>query len=155
MKRSSHVLRVAMLLATPVALAQQPAAYPSQGQDSATQASDEAACRTWAQGQTGVNAGTAAPIPPQQTGAAVGGGERGRGAIRGATAGAVVGGIANDDAGHGAAVGAAAGVVGGGMRSRQNRRAQNAAIEQQQAATQGAFNQAYASCMTGKGYSIH
>jgi hypothetical protein len=77
-----------------------PIIYPSAGQSLEKQASDEAACRTWAQQQTGVYPGQAAPgyygNPSYQTGAPVLGG-----AARGAALGAVGGAIAGD-AGKGA-----------------------------------------------------
>lgn len=137
-----------------VALAQQPppmpVAYPAQGQDAAQQQADQSACMSWAQ----TNAPTQ-PVPPQQTGPAVGGGQRVAGAARGAAAGAVIGGVANDDAGHGAGVGAAAGVVAGGMRARQQRRDQNAAAAQVQSNNATNVGQAYSACMKGKGYTVN
>lgn len=133
------------------AYAQQPPAYPAKGQSTEQQAADAQACRGWAQSNTGIDPNAAAQPAPQQTGPT---GQRARGAVRGAAAGAVVGGVANDDAGHGAAVGAAAGVVAGGVRSRQERRAENANAQNQQSASLNTFNQAYASCMKGKGYTI-
>lgn len=140
--------------ATQTAQAQQPPAYPAKGQSTEQQAADGQACRGWAQSNTGIDPSAAAQPAPQQTGPAAGGGQRARGAVRGAAAGAVVGGVANDDAGHGAAVGAAAGVVAGGVRARQERRTENANAQAQQSSSMNTFNQAYASCMRGKGYSI-
>jgi hypothetical protein len=135
-------------------LAQQPppmpVAYPAQGQDAAQQQADKGACMSWAQ----TNAPTQ-PVPAQQTGPAVGGGQRVAGAARGAAAGAVIGGVANDDAGHGAGVGATAGVVAGGMRARQQRREQNAAASQVQSNNAANVGQAYAACMKGKGYTVN
>ncbi|RAO76126.1 glycine zipper domain-containing protein [Dyella jiangningensis] len=136
------------------ALAQQPppmpVAYPAQGQNAAQQQADKSACMSWAQ----TNAPTQ-PVPAQQTGPAVGGGQRVAGAARGAAAGAVIGGVANDDAGHGAKVGATAGVVAGGMRARQQRREQNAAAAQVQSNNATNVGQAYSACMQGKGYTVN
>ena len=137
-------------LAMPIAFAQQlPAAYPAKGQSQQTQGTDSQACMGWAQ----QNAPTQA-VPATQTGAAVGGGQRVAGAARGAAAGAVIGGVANNDAGHGAGVGAAAGVVAGGARARHARRDQNEAAANAQAQNGASYNQAYASCMQGKGYTV-
>lgn len=127
-----------------------PVAYPSQGQDAAQQQADKSACLSWAQSNA-----PSQPVPPTQTGPAVGGGQRAGGALRGAAAGAAIGGVANGDAGHGAAVGATAGVVAGGMRARQQRRQQNAVAAQTQANNATNLNQAYGACMKGKGYSVN
>ncbi|HEY2623865.1 hypothetical protein [Dyella sp. Tek66A03] len=133
-----------------VSAQQLPAAYPSQGQNAEQQAADKNACVTWAQ-----NNASTQPVPAQQTGPAVGGGQRVAGAARGAAAGAVIGGVANGDAGRGAGTGAAAGVVVGGSRARQQRRADNAAAADTQTQNSAAYGQAFGSCMTGKGYTVH
>lgn len=146
---------IGLLIGLPGAsVAQQPVAYPAKGQSTEKQATDAEYCRNWTQSQTGISQQTANQPAAQQTGPAVGGGQRVRGAMRGAAAGAVVGGVANNDAGHGAGVGATAGVVAGGMRARQDRRAANAAAQNQQQGALATFNQAYASCMTGRGYTV-
>lgn len=152
-------LRMALLIVivcvlSPNASAQQPLAYPAKGQSQDKQQADEAYCRDWTQTRTGISQQAANSPAQQQTGPAVGGGQRARGAVRGAAAGAVVGGIANDDAGHGAGVGAAAGVVAGGMRARQDRRQANANAQNQQSSNLATFNQAYASCLEGRGYTV-
>jgi Glycine-zipper domain len=131
-----------------VSAQQLPAAYPTNGQSAEQQQIDKNACTSWAQS----NASTQA-VPPPQTGAAVGGGQRASGAMRGAAAGAVVGGITGD-AGKGAAVGATAGVVAGGSRARQAQQQQNAASANAQNQNAAALGQAYGSCMKGKGYSV-
>ncbi|RDI99494.1 hypothetical protein DVT68_01130 [Dyella solisilvae] len=138
------------LMAATATAQQMPAAYPANGQNANQQESDKNACMSWAQS----NAPTQAP-PPQQTGPAVGGGQRLSGAARGAAAGAVVGGVANNDAGHGATVGAAAGVVAGGVRARQQRREQNAASAATQDQNSASYAQAYGACMKGKGYTVN
>jgi uncharacterized protein YcfJ len=156
MNASSTWLLAVLLAGTSAAMAQQlPAAYPSNGQSSSTQDSDKTSCSSWAQQQTGINPAVASQLPAQQTGPAVGGGQRVAGAMRGAAAGAVVGDVANDNAGHGAAVGAAAGVVAGGMRARHAQAAQNQAAVNQKAASMSTFNQAYGSCMKGRGYAVN
>jgi hypothetical protein len=142
------------LAACAIAAAQQPPAYPSKGQSQQQQATDSTECRTWAQQTTGIDPVAASQPAPQQTGPAVGGGQRARGAVRGAAAGAVVGEVAHGDAGHGAAVGAGAGVVAGGVRARHDRRAQNAAAQQNQQNTMATFNNAWGTCMKGRGYTV-
>jgi hypothetical protein len=64
-----------------------------------------------------------ANAPQPSSGPAVGGGERVRGAARGAAGGAAIGAIAGDT-GKGAAAGAVADTMAGGVRARQNKRAQ-------------------------------
>ena len=134
--------------------AQQPLAYPSKGQSQDKQQADEAYCRDWTQSRTGISQQMANSPAPQQTGPAVGGGQRARGALRGAAAGAVVGGVANNDSGQGARTGAAVGVVAGGVRARQDRRAANESAQSQQSGNLATFNQAYSSCLQGRGYSV-
>ena len=70
-----------------------PIVYPANGQTLDQQANDEAACRTWAQQQTGVYPNQAPPgyYGNSNTGAPVLGG-----AARGAAIGAVGGAIAGD-----------------------------------------------------------
>jgi hypothetical protein len=152
LRRTTVALIVACL--APSLMAQQPIAYPTKGQSQDKQQADEAYCRNWTESRTGITQQMANAPAAQQTGPAVGGGQRVRGAARGAAAGAVVGGVANNDAGHGAGVGATAGVVAGGMRARQDRRAANASAQNQQASNLATFNQAYSSCLQGRGYSV-
>lgn len=128
--------------------------YPAKGQSPQQQQADEGQCYAWAKSNTGIDPGAvaAAPAPTQQTGPAVGGGERARGALRGAAVGGIVGG--SDGAGKGAAVG----VVAGGARARHNQQSQNAQAQQQsQAQKQGAmdtFYRAQGACLEGRGYTI-
>ncbi len=147
-------LRLAVLACSVLAVSafaqQPPPAYPASGQSESQQQADKSACMSWAQSNAPQQA-----VPPQQTGPAVGGGQRVAGAARGAAAGAVIGGVANDDAGHGAGVGAAAGVVVGGSRARQERRAQNQAAANTQSQNAANLNQAYSTCMKGKGYTVN
>ena len=136
------------------AVAQTPIVYPARGQSAQQQSQDEVQCSAWAKQSTGIDpAVVASSPPPQQTGPAVGGGQRVGGAARGAAGGAAIGAIAGD-AGKGAAAGAVVGTMAGGRRARQQRAAQN---EQAQAQQQGAlqtYDRAYGACMEGRGYTI-
>lgn len=131
-----------------------PIVYPSKGQSPQQQQKDEGECYVWAKNSTGIDpaAVAAAPAPAQQTGPAVGGGERAQGAVRGAVVGGIV------DGGDGAGKGAALGVVVGGMRARNNQKSQNAQAQQQsQAQKQDAMNTFYraqGACLEGRGYTI-
>lgn len=148
-------LAVALLAAAAVpALAQQPHAYPAKGQSASVQSKDEGECHIWAKNKTGVDPAQLAANPaPQETGPAVGGGERLRGAGRGALGGAAIGAIAGDT-GKGAGVGAVAGTMAGGHRARQNQDTRNQAAQQQQAGQLSSYNQAYSACMKGRGYTV-
>jgi hypothetical protein len=127
--------------------------YPKPGQSQDAFQKDQYECHNWAQQQTGFNPAappTAAAPPPQQGGAV-------RGAARGAAVGAVVGGASGGDAGQGAAVGAAVGGTGGAVRQNRNNREAAAASQQAQAQQQGAYanyEKAYATCLSGRGYSV-
>lgn len=152
MKRIGAAL---LVLALPLgALAQQPVAYPNKGQSTATQNKDEGECHVWARNKTGIDpAALAANPPPQETGPAVGGGERLRGAARGAVGGAAIGAIAGDT-GKGAGVGAVGGTMLGGHRARQNQEARNQQAQQQQQGQLQSYNNAYSACMKGRGYTV-
>ncbi|MFZ2196817.1 MAG: hypothetical protein WAV13_03725 [Thermodesulfovibrionales bacterium] len=130
------------------------ATYPSKGQSAEQQNKDEGECFAWAKQQTGIDPMAVASAPTQQSGAAVGGGERARGAARGAVGGAAIGAIADDDAGKGAAAGAVVGTMAGGRQARQNRAAQQQQAEQAKAGTLQQFNKSFAVCMEGRGYSV-
>jgi len=136
------------------AWAQYPPASPAKGQSQQQQATDSTDCKNTAQQTTGIDPAVASQPAPQQTGPAVGGGQRARGAARGAAAGAVVGEVGNGDAGHGAKVGATAGVVAGGSRARQEKRANNANAQQSQQNAMATFNSAWSSCMKSRGYTV-
>jgi hypothetical protein len=123
---------------------------PGQSQDAFQK--DQFECHNWSQQQTGVNPSQPAQVstaPPAQGGAV-------RGAGRGAAVGAI-GGAIGGDAGKGAAIGAAVGAVGGRMRQNQyNRDVANANAQAQQAQQQGVqrYEQAYRTCMAGRGYQV-
>lgn len=133
--------------------AQQTVVYPARGQSAQQQSSDEGACYAWAKQYTGVDPSMAAAAPPSTP---VRSGQRVQGAATGAAMGAVAGAI-DGDAGHGAAIGAVAGTVAGGVAHRQQRRAtaaQDAQIQAGQQQALGAYHQAWATCMQGRGYSV-
>lgn len=144
---------VAVLSVASLAISQ-PIVYPAKGQSYDQQRKDEGECYAWARQSTGIDpaAVASAPAPAQQTGPAVGGGERAQGALRGAVVGGII------DGGDGAGKGAAVGVVAGGVRARNNQRAQNSQAQQQsQSQKQNAMNTFYraqSACLEGRGYTI-
>ena len=144
--------------------------FPTEGQDSSQQSTDEAACYDWAAANTGVDpfdlekqaqAEQEQALAEQQAAAQAGQGAAAKGAVRGAAAGAVIGEIADDDAGKGAAIGATAGVVHG-RRSRkkaQQQAQQQAAAqaEESKAATEqelSNFKNAFSACLEAKDYMV-
>ena len=134
--------------------AQQPIVYPSKGQSASQQSKDEGECYAWAKKTTGVDpAVVASSPPPQQTGPAVGGGQRTAGALRGAAGGAAIGAIAGD-AGKGAGIGAITGTMVGGRQARQQRATQNQQAVTQQQEVINTFYRAFGACMEGRGYTI-
>lgn len=136
------------------AFAHGPVAYPARGQGAATQSKDEGECHVWARNKTGVDPAALAANPPQQeTGPAVGGGERVGGAARGALGGAAIGAIAGDT-GKGAGVGAVAGTMLGGRRARENQAARNQSAQQAQSSQLNSYYGAYSACMQGRGYTM-
>ena len=136
------------------AQAQRPIAYPSEGQGQDRQDRDDGQCQVWARKQTGIDpAALAANPPPQETGLAVGGGERVRGALRGALGGAAIGAIGGD-AGEGAAIGAGVGTIAGGHHARQNQAGRNAANAGAQQAALDEYSRAWNACMRGRGYAV-
>jgi hypothetical protein len=152
------LVRVAMNLAVVFfainVWAQKPIVYPAKGQSAQQQTKDDSACYAWAKQTTGIDPAvvTSTP-PPQQTGPAVGGGERVKGAARGALGGAAIGAIAGD-AGQGAGIGAVVGTAAGGRRARQNRDAQNEQAVNQQQDLINTYYRAFGACMEGRGYTI-
>ena len=133
--------------------AQQPVVYPAKGQSAQQQNADEGACYAWAKQHTGIDPAVASTAPPT---AQAQNGQRVRGAAAGAAVGAAAGAIGGN-AGHGAAVGAVAGTVAGGVAHRQQERAAAATNAQTQSMQQQAlatYNQAWAACMQGRGYSV-
>ncbi|SAK52679.1 hypothetical protein AWB79_01914 [Caballeronia hypogeia] len=151
-KRCAIAIAIA-IVALDASAQSKPIAYPSKGQSAQQQQKDDGACYSWAKSNTGIDPAVASQAPPQQTGPAVGGGERVGGAARGAAGGAVIGAITGD-AGKGAAIGATAGTMAGGARARQNRREQNANAQAQSQGAMSTYYRAWAACMQGRGYSI-
>jgi hypothetical protein len=146
-------MALAVLLWAGAAAAQQPIVYPSKGQSPQQQNQDEGQCAGWARQSTGIDPAMASSPAPQQTGPAVGGGQRLGGAARGAAGGAAIGAIAGD-AGKGAGVGAVVGTMAGGRRARQQQAAQNQQAQAQQQDLQQTYYRAYGACLEGRGYTI-
>jgi hypothetical protein len=136
-----------------VAEAQKPIVYPAKGQPVEQQQKDQGECDVWAKQTTGVDPATVSSAPAAESGPAVGGGQRLRGAARGAAGGALVGAIA-DDAGTGAAVGAVVGTMAGGRRARQQRAEQQEQAEAQKQQTVNTYYRAFAACLEGRGYTL-
>lgn len=128
-----------------VSVAQKPSVYPAKKQTAEQKKKDDGECMAWAKKDTGIDPVAASQPAPQKTGPAVGGGER----LKGAAGGAVIGGIAGD-AGAGAAVGMAV----GGVKARQNQKAENQQAQQQQQGALNTFYKAYGACMEGRGYTV-
>src|SRR5712675_814716 len=102
-RQNAFIIAIVLAAVTSVALAQKPIVYPAKGQNAQQQKKDDGECLAWAKQNTGIDPAAASAPAPQQSGPAVGGGERVKGAARGAVGGAVIGGIAGD-AGTGAGV---------------------------------------------------
>jgi hypothetical protein len=155
MKRLVQIaMNLAVVFFATTVWAQKPIVYPAKGQSAQQQTKDDSACYAWAKQTTGIDpAVVASTPPPQQTGPAVGGGERVKGATRGALGGAAIGAIAGD-AGQGAGIGAVVGTAVGGRRARQNRDAQNEQAVAQQQNLMDTYYRAYGACMEGRGYTI-
>jgi hypothetical protein len=155
MKRAMQItIGLVMLFVVSPAQAQKPITYPAKGQSAAQQSKDDKECYAWARQNTGIDpAAVASTPPPQETGPAVGGGERARGALRGAAGGAAIGAIAGD-AGKGAGIGAITGTMVGGRQARQQRDARNQQAVAQQQDLINTFYRAFGACMEGRGYTI-
>ena len=134
--------------------------YPARGQSPQQQEFDKGQCYSWAVQQSGFDPANpqVATGPPPSQGAPQGG--MFRGAAGGAALGAV-GGAIGGDAGKGAAIGAAVGGLFGLMRrarsiEEQQQQQQSYMAQQQSAMAQGhaAYNRAFSTCMTGRGYTV-
>ena len=150
-----------MMILTSSAMAAGIIVYPSKGQSTEQQNSDEGACLSWASKQTGFD-----PTAPMQTTSAPPATEEptasaGRGALHGALGGLVIGAITGHP-GRGAAIGAGTGALVGGVRrqdqvedsyEQQDEWAQQQAEQYQQ--SQNEFNRAYATCLQGRGYTVN
>ena len=123
MRRAMQLgMALAVFLCAFAAAAQRPIVYPARGQSAQQQGQDESQCAAWAKQSTGIDPAMTSSPAPQQTGPAVGGGQRAGGAARGAAGGAAIGAIAGD-AGKGAAAGAVVGTMSGGRRCPSDQRA--------------------------------
>ena len=164
LRRPNHltvILAAGLLLSLPMLAAAQVFIYPSRGQSPQQEQFDKGQCYTWAVQQSGfdpANPQVAAAGPPPQPGMPQGG--LFRGAAGGAAMGAV-GGAIGGDAGKGAAIGAAVGGLFGLMRrarwaEEQQQQQQSYVAQQQGALAQGhaAYNRAFSTCMTGRGYTV-
>ena len=131
--------------------------FPGNGQDAATQQTDESACYAWAREESGVDPLNLPDVQAAEVPGGMGAAGAVGGAARGAAAGAVIGAIAGD-AGKGAAIGAAAGGMGGlraGRRAGAQAEQQAAAqAKQQEQQMMEQFKKAFSVCMEGKGYTI-
>jgi hypothetical protein len=144
----------ATLLWTLASMAQAPVVYPAKGQSAAQQSKDNGECYVWAKQTTGIDPAVVAQQPaPQDSGPAVGGGERIKGAARGALGGAAIGAIGGD-AGQGAGIGAVVGTMAGGRQARRNQAAKNQQAQSQQQQAIGTYDRAFGACMQGRGYTV-
>ena len=127
--------------------------YPAKGQSEEQQQRDKFDCSQWATQQTGFDPTNPQRVQTAQTR------QRG-GALRGAAGGAAlgaVGGAIGGDAGKGAAIGAGVGAGVGMMRRNRSIREQQqeqAQINQNYNNQIGSYNEAYGTCLKGKGYSV-
>ena len=153
-RRIQVLINMIVLSFAVTAMAQKPIVYPAKGQSAQQQSKDDAECYAWAKQTTGIDpAVVASSPPPQNTGPAVGGGERVGGAVRGAAGGGAIGAIAGD-AGQGAGIGAVAGAMAGGRKARQQQAAQNQQAVIQQQEMINTHYRAFGACMEGRGYTI-
>jgi len=131
--------------------------YPAKGQSQKKQEQDEYACHNWAVQQSGVDPmklAEAATSMPDATGSTTG--ETASGAAHGAALGAI-GGAISGNPGKGAAIGAMAGGLFGHRQARKQLDEQQEAQEQQKAQMKkalGEYDKAYATCLSGRGYTV-
>lgn len=133
--------------------------YPAKGQSAQQQSRDEGACGQWAKQQTGVDPQVLAQqaLSGQAYAQPSGGFHSILGGAAGGAALGAIGGAIGGDAGKGAEIGAAVGAGGGFLRERRQMREQQQytqAVNQEQQARLGEYDQAYGVCMTGRGYTI-
>lgn len=144
--------------------------FPTDGQVAEQQSKDEAACYSWAVGNTGTDPFELAKRADAERDQAArekeaaqmaGAGAGAAGAVKGAAMGALIGEIANDDAGGGAAWGAAAGLMRGRRRSRSaKQQATQSADNRAQSAEQNTgkqiegFKKAFSVCLEAKSYMV-
>ncbi|HEY1251462.1 MAG TPA: glycine zipper family protein [Thermoanaerobaculia bacterium] len=138
------------------------AVFPSQGQSSTVQSTDEASCYSWAVKNTGIDpfqaqkSANERTASAQQQAANANAGAGMGGAARGAAGGALFGAIAGD-AGKGAAIGAATGFVAGRVRKRHNEAQAEEYTQNVQNATAqqiDTFKKAFSACLESKKYIV-
>ena len=152
--RAARIIAIAVSLAFAAPAFAQQFVYPAKGQSPEQQKKDEAACHSWAVGQSKYDPANPPPPPQAAAPATTATGTKPGAGLKGAAAGAVVGEIAGGNASSGAAAGA---VVARAASRRQNQAAaqqQQAAAAQQSNAGKQAYAKARAACLEGKGYSI-
>ena len=159
-KRVTVVTLAMLVLSFPFPATAQVFIYPSRSQSPQQEQFDKGQCYSWAVQQSGfdpANPQVSTP-PPPSPGAPQGG--LFRGAAGGAALGAV-GGAIGGDAGKGAAIGAAVGGLFGLVRrarwaEQEQQQQQSYQAQQQSAMAQGhaAYNRAFSTCMTGRGYTV-
>lgn len=144
--------------------------FPTEGQDSNQQSTDEAACYEWAVSNTGsdpFNLARQQQADAQRSQAEleaareVGRGAGAGGLVGGAATGALIGEIANDDAGEGAAWGAGLGAIAS-RRAARHAREQATAETTRQAESRATstaeqtenFKKAFSVCLEAKKYLV-
>jgi len=129
--------------------------FPENGQTAEQQNQDEYYCHSWATKQTGFDptaiAKQSAP-PKQQAKAQTGSGFRG--GLRGAGRGWIIGEVIDGDSGKAAAIGGLIGGVRGRNNSKAEQADQNQQISHAQNAKQDDYFRARAACLEAKGYSV-
>ena len=144
--------------------------FPTEGQNSQQQSTDEAACYDWAVQNTGSDPFALQKQAQQQQQQAqqaqqqidqAGTGAGAKGAVGGAAAGALIGEIASDDAGKGAAWGALAGAVIARRRTARAKADASQQVAQQSQQAQQAtaeqidnFKKAFSVCLEAKKYMV-
>jgi hypothetical protein len=142
------VMGAAILSLSFAAWAQKPAVYPAKGQSAAQQSKDDGECYVWAKNSTGID-----PANPPQAAQEAAPAKRG-GLLKGAAAGAAIGAIGGNDVGNAAVKGAVVGGVAQHSRNKGRAEAQQQANAQQSQQSMQTYNNAYAACMSGRGYSV-
>jgi len=144
--------------------------FPTEGQTSQQQSTDEAACYNWAVQNTGSDPFALQKQSQQQQQQAAqaeqqidqaGKGAGAKGAVGGAAAGALIGEIVSDDAGKGAAYGALAGAIIARRRTQRAKADASQQVEQQNQQAQQAtaeqienFKKAFSVCLEAKKYMV-
>jgi hypothetical protein len=139
------VTGVTVLLLAGAAMGE-PVVYPSKGQSDAQRSKDMVACHEWAQKETGID-----PVALAEQQQPSSGGTEGS-ALRGAGIGAMRG-AADGDAAGGAMHGAGMGRLIAMVRARRQLKEQQSTTQQNSAQLEQ-YDKAYATCLTGRGYTV-